>query len=83
MLKKHVPKIVTRKSNKDCNGESGVRPLQLADRTNPDSLDLFKDGYLGQIHKIWARLPVSLLEKWEKIGWRKISKDCKNVITER
>ena len=81
VLKKHIPKIITHKSNKDYDSRSGIKPLQLADRTNHDSLDLFKNSYLGQIHKIWARLPVSLLEKGERIGWRKISKVCKNIIT--
>ena len=81
VLKKHIPKIVTRKSKKDYDNRSGIRHLQIADRTNYDSLDLFKAGYLGQIHKIWARIPVSLLEKGQRIGWRKITKQCKEVIT--
>mgnify|MGYP004202959159 CR=1 FL=1 len=80
-MKKHIPKIVTRKSKKDYDNRSGIRHLQIADRTNYDSLDLFKAGYLGQIHKIWARIPVSLLEKGQRIGWRKITKQCKEVIT--
>ena len=83
VVKEHVPQIVTRKSNKDYNNRSGIGHLQLADRTNYDSLDLFKDGYLGQIHKIWARIPVSLLEKGKKNGWRKITKQCKNIILTR
>ena len=81
VLKKHIPKTITRGPNKDYGSRSGISPLQLADRTNHDSLALFKDSYLGQTHKIWARLPVSLLEKGERVAWRKISKICNNTIT--
>jgi hypothetical protein len=52
VLKKHIPQIVTRKSNKDYDNRSGIKHLQIVDRTNYDSLDLFKAGHLGQIHKI-------------------------------
>ena len=53
----------------------------MADRTKTDSLDIFKRSYLGSIHKIWSRLPLSLLMKGEKYGWRKITKKCKEFIT--
>ena len=55
--------------------------MQLADRTETNSLDIYIRSYLGSIHKIWSRLPLSLLMKGEKYGWQKITKKCKEFIT--
>jgi hypothetical protein len=81
VLKRHVPEIITRKSNKDYDSMRPAKQLQLADRTETNSLDIYIRSYLGSIHKIWSRLPLSLLVKGEKHGWQKITKKCKEFIT--
>ena len=81
VLKNHVPTLITQKSNKDYDSRIGPRPLQIADRTNTNSLYIFIRSYLGCIHKIWARLPIWLLEKGQVIRCRTISKQCKHIIT--
>ena len=81
VLKRHVPEIITRKSNKDYDSMRPAKQLQLADRTETNSLDIYIRSYLGSIHKIWSRLPLSLLMKGEKYGWQKITKKCKEFIT--
>ena len=53
----------------------------MADKTETNSLDIYKRSYLGSIHKIWSRLPVGLLTKGEKHGWQKITGKCKEFIT--
>ena len=56
-----------------------AKQLQLADRTETNSLDIYKRSYLGSIHKIWLRLSVGLLMNGEKHGWQKITKTCKGI----
>ena len=85
VLKDYVPTLITEFSNKDFvpGPRHEIRRLQLADRSKNGSLDIFRDSYLGSIHKIWAKLPVELIERGLEKGWRKITTQCKDCITGR
>ena len=78
VLKDYVPTLITEFSNKDFvpGPRHEIRKLQLADRSKNGSLDIFRDSYLGSIHKIWAKLPVELIERGLKEWWRKTTTQC-------
>ena len=83
VLANYAPTLITKSSNRDFvpGSRHVTRHLQLSDRSKVGSLDIFKDSYLGCIHKIWERLPMHLLTKGHQHGWRKITKQCKDHIT--
>jgi hypothetical protein len=85
VLANYAPTLITKSSNRDFvpGSRHVTRHLQLSDRSKVGSLDIFKDSYLGCIHKIWERLPMHLLTKGHQHGWRKITKQCKDHITSK
>ena len=50
---------------------------QLKPKTKTSSLDSFKSSYLGSIHKIWSRLPQSLVREGLSSNWSKIKSRAK------
>ena len=50
---------------------------QLKPKTKTSSLDSFKSSYLGSIHKIWSRLPQSLVREGLSSSWCKIKSRAK------
>ena len=55
--------------------------LQLVSLHKTNSLDLFRDSYLGSFHKIWTKLPQSLIMTGQKHGWVKITRRAKGFLT--
>ena len=51
--------------------------MQLVPRSRHNSLVGFDRSYLGSIHKIWKKLPQSLVKKGATVGWLKIKEGCK------
>ena len=50
---------------------------QLKPKTKTSSLDSFKSSYLGSIHKIWSRLPQSLVREGLSSNWSRIKSRAK------
>ena len=59
------------------NQSRRVRGIRLIDQHKAGSLDLFRDGYFGKIHKIWSKLPLEPTVKGQTYGWRSIVKKAK------
>ena len=46
--------------------------LVEAAETAVQSLDSFKRSYLGSMHKIWAKLPQTLISEGQSSSWKKV-----------
>ena len=55
--------------------------LQLKSKARTNSLDQYKRSYLGSIHKIWSKLPQTLISEGQVSGWCKIEKRTKQFLT--
>ena len=55
--------------------------LQLKSKARTNSLDQYKRSYLGSIHKIWSKLPQTLISEGQVSGWCKIKKRAKQFLT--
>ena len=54
---------------------------QLKSKSKTNSLDSFKRSYLGSMHKIWAKLPHSLISEGQSSSWKKVKKRAKGFLT--
>ena len=69
------PLSLTRKRTRYAIGAG----TQLKSNTKTTSLEAYKQSYLGSIHKIWAKLPQSLVNEGEEKSWQSIRGRAKTV----
>ena len=55
--------------------------VQLKSKSKTNSLDSFKHSYLGSMHKIWAKLPQTLISEGLSSSWKKVKKRAKGFLT--
>ena len=55
--------------------------VQLKSNSKTNSLDSFKRSYLGSMHKIWAKLPQTLISEGLSSSWKKVKKRAKGFLT--
>ena len=55
--------------------------LQLKSKARTHFLGQHKRSYLGSIHKIWSKLPQTLISEGQVSGWCKIKKRAKQFLT--
>ena len=54
--------------------------IQIKGMTKANSLDSHKRSYLGQVHKIWAKLPQTLLREGQGTSWKRIKARAKKLL---
>ena len=54
--------------------------IQISPTANSKSLDIFNRGFMGQIPKIWSRIPQDIISRGQKTGWLKIKKTCAKFL---
>ena len=55
--------------------------VRIKSNVKSPSLDVYRNSFLGSIHKIWCRLPDSLIIEGETKGWNRIKKRAKDFLT--
>ena len=72
----HEPLRLTKKRTR----HSVAAGIQIKDMTKTNSLDSHKRSYLGQVHKIWAKLPQTLLREGQDTSWKRIKARAKKFL---
>ena len=62
-------------------GRHTLSGLQLKDQTNNKSLLGYERSISGQAHKVWQKIPQSLLLSKGENKWQSITKNCQRVLT--
>ena len=50
--------------------------VQIKPNSDPTSLKLYANGFLGTFHNIWSRIPQNIIINGSIKGWLKIKKIC-------
>ena len=62
-------------------GRHTLTGLQIKDQTHAKSLLGFERSISGQAHKVWQKVPQSLLLSKGEDKWQSITKNCQRVLT--
>ena len=68
--------LTKKRTRRDFEGGNQMKSL-----IRSSSLDQFKNSFLGQIPKIWKKLPSEMREQGHKTTFMKIKKDAKLFLT--
>ena len=80
-LKHFVPKLIEPLRLCKKRTRQTLEGTQVAPKVRPNSLGVYKRGFVCALPEIWSRIPIEIINKGATKGWLKIKNACSDFLT--